>query len=254
MPNRDYDRVVIAEDELDRAQEMMRILETIGGYQVWTTKWKAEVVSLLAETNAGWLILDLNLEDGNSAEIVPVLRKAYGSKVFILILSGYFEDYPEYDLLAGGADLYLRKPYRPKALLQQMESMRARMEGREMRQDEGIKLKFSDGILDVDRGIYKKGTQEITIPAGQSKLIKLLASARDDDGWVYVGRPDVIMYMWGEDFEIDPVTTTERLRKVRARLRATLGQKIIDIKSEGTGRLPSYKLSADIELVEEEKE
>jgi hypothetical protein len=60
--------------------------------------------------------------------------------------------------------------------------------------------------------------------------------------------------MWGEDFEIDPVTTTERLRKVRARLRATLGQKIIDIKSEGTGRLPSYKLSADIELVEEEKE
>ena len=45
------------------------------------------------------LILDLNLEDGNSAEIVPVLKKTYGSKVFILILSGYFEDYPEYDLI-----------------------------------------------------------------------------------------------------------------------------------------------------------
>ncbi len=253
MPSRDYDRVVIAEDELDRAQEMMQLLENIGCYQVWTTKWKAEVMSLLAETNAGWLILDLNLEDGNSAEIVPILRKTYGSEVFILILSGYFEDYPEYDLLAGGADLYLRKPYRPKALLQQMESLRARMEGREMRQDKGIELKFGGGILDVDRGIYKKRTKEIAIPAGQAKLIKLLASAKDEVGWVYVDRPDVIMVLWGEDFEIDPVTTTERLRKVRARLRATLGQEIIEIKSEGTGRLPSYRLSSEVKLVEEEK-
>lgn len=252
MPSRDYDRVVIAEDELDRAQEMMQLLENIGCYHVWMTKWKAEVMSLLAETNAGWLILDLNLEDGNSAEIVPILRKTYGSEVFILILSGYFEDYPEYDLLAGGADLYLRKPYRPKALLQQMESLRARMEGREMRQDKGIKLKFGGGILDVDRGIYKKRTKEIAIPAGQAKLIKLLASAKDEVGWAYVDRPDVIMVLWGEDFEMDPVTTTERLRKVRARLRATLGQEIIDIKSEGTGRLPSYRLSSEVELEEEE--
>jgi len=93
---------------------------------------------------------------------------------------------------------------------------------------------------------------EIAIPAGQAKLIQLLASARDDDGWRYVDRPEVIMYMWGEDFDIDPLTTTERLRKVRARLRATLGKEIIDIKSEGTGRLPSYKLSSEIELVAEE--
>jgi DNA-binding response OmpR family regulator len=232
---RDYDRVVIAEDELDRAQEMMQLLETIGGYQVWTTKWKAEVMSLLAETNAGWLILDLNLEDGNSAEIVPIIRKTYKKDVFILVLSGYFEDFPEYELLSGGADL----------------SLRARMEGRELRQDEGIKLRFEGGILDVDRGIYRKKNKEIAIPAGQAKLIKLLASARDKDGWQYVDRPDVIMYLWGEDFDIDPVTTTERLRKVRARLRSTLGKEIIDIKSEGTGRLPSYKLSSEIELVEE---
>jgi len=252
MLGRDYDRVVIAEDKLDRAREMMQLLEAIGGYQVWTTKWKADVLGLLSETNAGWLVLDLNLEDGNSAEIVPIIKKTYGSEVFILVLSGYFEDYPEYDLLAGGADLYLRKPYRPKALLQQMESLRARMEGREMRQEEGIKLMFDGGMLDVERGVYKKGTKEVAIPAGQAKLIQLLASARDHDGWRYVDRPEVIMYMWGEDFDIDPLTTTERLRKVRARLRATLGKEIIDIKSEGTGRLPSYKLSSEIELVAEE--
>lgn len=156
MTARDYMRVVIAEDDIDRAREMSAILETIGGYDVWITRRKAEVRGLAAETMAGWLILDLNLEDGNSAELVPVLRKEYGRALFILVLSGYFEDYPEYDLLAGGADFYLRKPYRPKALLQQMETLKARMEGRDLRQELGIKLKIAGGVLDVDRGCTPK--------------------------------------------------------------------------------------------------
>jgi DNA-binding response OmpR family regulator len=250
VAGRDYRRVVIAEDEIDRAREMTEILETIGGYDVWVSKRRAEVQGLLDETNAGWLILDLNLEDGNAAELVPGLRSRYGKEVFILVLSGYFEDYPEYDLLAEGADFYLRKPYGPKALLQQMETLRARMEGRELRQDEGIKLKFGGGILDVDRGIYSRGGDEIAIPSVQSKLIRLLASARDEYGWDYVERGEVIMHIWGEDFERDPVASTDRLRKLRTRMRANLGLEITEVRMEGTRHLPSYRLSGDVELVE----
>lgn len=252
MPKRDYDRVVIAEDEVDRATEMMQLLEGAGDYQAWATRWMAEIESLLSETNAGWLILDLNLEDGNSSELVPILRKRYGRELFILVLSGYFEDYPEYDLLSTGADFYLRKPYRPKALLQQMESLRARMEGRELVNAGNVRLRVSGGVLDVERGIYKKGREEITIPGIQTKLIQLLASARDEDGWQYVDRPQVIMYMWGEDFDRDPVAATERIKKVRARLRKTLGVEIVDVKIEGAGkRRASYKLTSDVKLLEE---
>lgn len=251
MAGRDYRRVVIAEDEIDRAREMTEILEVIGGYDVWVTKRRSEVQGLLDETNAGWLILDLNLEDGNAAEIVPALRSQYGTEVFILILSGYFEDYPEYDLLAEGADFYLRKPYGPKALLQQMETLRARMEGRELRQDEGIKLKFDGGVLDLDRGVYTKGGDEIMIPSTQAKLIKLLASSRDEHGWMYVERGEAVMYIWGEDFERDPVASTERLRKLRTRMRGNLGIEITETRMEGTRHLPSYRLSGEVKLVEE---
>jgi DNA-binding response OmpR family regulator len=250
MTARDYMRVVIAEDDIDRAREMSAILETIGGYDVWITRRKAEVRGLAAETMAGWLILDLNLEDGNSAELVPVLRKEYGRALFILVLSGYFEDYPEYDLLAGGADFYLRKPYRPKALLQQMETLKARMEGRDLRQELGIKLKIAGGVLDVDRGVYTKGKEEISIPAAHTRLVKLLASARDEHGWQYLERAAVIMHMWGEDFEKDPFSTVERLRKLRTRMRAVLGVEVTEVKIEGRRHLPSYRLSDQVVLVE----
>jgi DNA-binding response OmpR family regulator len=250
VTRRDYGRVVVAEDDFDRAREMSEILETIGGYEVWVTKRRADVRDLMDETNAGWLILDLNLEDGNSAEIVPDLRSRYGTEVFILILSGYFEDYPEYDLLAEGADFYLRKPYEPKALLQQMETLRARMEGRELRQDEGIKLSFEGGVLDLDRGVYTQGKDEITLPSIQLKLLKLLASARDEHGWVYVDRGEVIMYVWGEDFERDPTASTERLRKVRTRLRNNLDFEMTEVKIEGARHNPSYRLVEDVKWVE----
>jgi DNA-binding response OmpR family regulator len=249
VTGRDYGRVVVAEDDIDRAREISEILETIGGYEVWVTKRRADVRDLLDETNAGWLILDLNLEDGNSAEVVPGLRARYGRDVFILILSGYFEDYPEYDLLAEGADFYLRKPYQPKALLQQMETLRARMEGRELRQEESLKLKLGGGVLDLDRGVYTKGKDDVTIPSIQLKLIKLLASARDERGWLYVERGEIIMHVWGDDFEKDPTASTERLRKVRTRMRANLGVEITEVRMEGARHNPSYRLADDVKLV-----
>jgi DNA-binding response OmpR family regulator len=251
LSQRDYQRVVLAEDEHDRATEMMEILNVIGGFEVSITKWRSEVDNLITTTNAGWLILDLNLEDGNSAELVPLLRNKYGDDLILIVLSGYFEDYPEYGLLADGADLYLRKPYRPKAMLQQMETLRARMEGRALRKLSNIKLKIAGGILDLERAIYKKGNTEIGIPYVQIKLIKLLASARDKNGWKYVDRPEIIMHVWGEDFEVDPSTTTERLRKLRTRIRKSLGTEITDSTQVGTKRVPRYKLCSDVEIIDE---
>ena len=250
MAGRDYGRVVVAEDEIDRAREISEILERIGGYEVWVTKRRADVRELLSETNAGWLILDLNLEDGNSAEIVPVLRSRYGRDLIILVLSGYFEDYPEYDLLTGGADFYLRKPYGPKALLQQMETLRARMEGRELRPVKGLRLKFGGGILDLDRGEYTKGRNEITIPSVQLKLLKRLAAAGGEHGWLFVERGELVMHLWGEDFEKEPSASVERLRKVRTRMRETLGVEITEIRMEGARHNPSYRLLNDVKLVE----
>jgi DNA-binding response OmpR family regulator len=247
---RDRKRGVLAEDDVDRAREMQEILETVGGYDVWLTKRRAEVIKLLDDTNARWVILDLNLQDGNAGEIVPDIRDRFGSSVIIVVLSGYYEDYPEYELLAKGADLYLRKPYDPKALLQQMETLLARMEGKEMRRGKGLKLEFGGGLLDVDRGVYTKGRSEVTIPEMQMKLIRRLVAARDEQGWQYVERGELVVHVWGKDYDQDPLVSVERVRRVRSRLRDTLGIEMIESRWEGTRHIPKYRLSGEVKLVE----
>ncbi|MDT8272789.1 MAG: response regulator, partial [Desulfomonilia bacterium] len=77
MSLRDYRRIVLAEDEPQRALEMSQVLESLGNYEVRTTKYKREVLDLVDQMSAGWLILDLNLEDGNSADLVPRIREEY---------------------------------------------------------------------------------------------------------------------------------------------------------------------------------
>lgn len=251
MAKRNYDRIVLAEDDLERASEMRVILEKIGTYHVRVIKRKREVMRLLRESAAGWLILDLNLEDGNASELVPRIREKYGNDVFIIILSGYFEDYPEYDLLSRGADLYLRKPYRPKALLMQMETLRARMEGVELKHDEGLKLGIGDGVLDMERGIYKSGNMETTVTRTQSKLIEVLASARDDDGWTCVNRAQVVRFVWGEDVDADPIAFGQRLRKMRHRMSKSLGVDILEVMRGGKRGGPNYRLSSEVLLLED---
>jgi DNA-binding response OmpR family regulator len=253
MSLRDYRRIVLAEDEPQRALEMSQVLEALGNYEVRTTKYKREVLKLVDQMSAGWLILDLNLEDGNSADLVPLIREEYGEEVIVIVLSGYFEDYPEHSLLSEGVDLYLRKPYSPKAMLMQMESLKARIEGGGARKQVGIKLKIGEGIYDVTSRTYRTGNKEVRIPKVPSKMIAILASARDEDGWGFVKRGQIAVYLWGEDAASDPNYFTNNTRRLRFELKQIFGDDIVEATDQGRWLIPSYKLSSEVEILEEEQ-
>ena len=65
---RDMNRLVLAEDDIDVAQDLRQVLESLGGYEVWVTRFSKDVISLLTKTNSMWLVLDLNLEDCYSGD------------------------------------------------------------------------------------------------------------------------------------------------------------------------------------------
>jgi len=252
MSLRDYRRIVLAEDEPERALEMCQVLEALGNYEVRTTKYKREVLDLVDQTSAGWLILDLNLEDGNSADLVPIIREEYGEEIIIIVLSGYFEEYPEYSLLSEGVDLYLRKPYSPKAMLMQMESLKARIDGGGARKQVGIKLKIGNGVYDVDIRTYRVGNKEVRIPRTPARMIAILASTRDEDGWAFVKRGQIAIYLWGEDAASDPNYFTNNTRRLKFELKQIFGDDIIEATEQGRWLVPSYKLSSEVEFIEDE--
>lgn len=248
MRERNYSRVVLAEDEPERALEMMNLLEKVGSFDVRTTRRKRDILGLLEETQAGWLLLDLNLEDGNSADLVPDIRNSYGGDVFIIVLSGYFEDYPEYELLARGVDLYLRKPYSARAMLMQMEKLKERVEGRAVIPHPVRRLKVGKGIVDLERGTYSKGKKTVEVPARPLDLIRILSSSFDEGGWEYVNKIGIIGNIWGEEYGTDPELLGQRLRRIRSDAKRFFGMDII----EGDRKYSSsaLRLSREVELLD----
>lgn len=232
---RDFNRLVLAEDDRELAHGMREVLETVGGYVVWVTWLRTDVIRLLDKTQAAWLILDLELEDGYGGNLVTDIRRLWGNEVYVIVLSGYFDRYPEHELLGKGADNFLRKPYAPKSLISQIVRARARFEGKELRACEGVMLQVGDGILDLNKGVYKtkKSKEEIFLSDSQLKLVRILAAARDDGGWSLVDRGTLMLNLWAEEHADDPYTYSNRLRQLKTRTKSLFGLDPIEVYKGG---------------------
>jgi DNA-binding response OmpR family regulator len=232
---RDLNRLLLAEDERELAHGLREVLETVGGFEVWITWLGADVIRLLKKTHAAWLVLDLELEDGYSGRVVKEIRRLWGDEVYIVVLSGHYNRYPEHELLGNGADNFLRKPYSPKSLISQIARARVRLEGLEFRSHNGVMLKIGDGVLDLNRGAYTtgKGDEELFLSDSQLKLLRILTSARDENGWVHVNRGTLMLNLWAEEHANDPFVYSNRLRQLKARTKSLFGLDPIEIRKGG---------------------
>ena len=232
---RDLNRIVLVEDYRELAHGLREILETVGGYEVWLAWLRADVIRMLDKTRAAWLVLDLELEDGYAGRVVEDIRRLWGDEVYIVVLSGHYDRYPEHELLGFGADSFLRKPYSPKSLISQIARVRARLEGLEFQAHEGIMLRVGHGVLDLGRGSYQagEGEEEIFLSDSQLKLMRILASARDEKGWLHIDRGALMLNLWAEEYSGHPFVYANRLRQLKARTKSLFGQDPIEIRRGG---------------------
>jgi DNA-binding response OmpR family regulator len=233
---RDINRLILAEDDLQVAHGIRQVLEALGGYEVWVTRLRADVLSLLTKTHAMWLVLDLNLEDAYAGDLIPDIRRLWGNGVYVIVLSGYYDKYPEHELLGKGADNFLRKPYAPKALISLISRTRIRLEeGIDLQPHSGLILRISDGVVDLGRGVYRKdgGGDEIYLTDLQRELLLVLASARCEGEWAFLDRGSLILQLWAEDYSDDPFSYSNRLRQLKSRTTRTLGIDPIEIRTGG---------------------
>lgn len=268
---RDLNRVVIAEDNIEVRNNLRKLIEGTSGYQVWATSLREEIMYVLDDSNAYWLILDLELEDGVSKDKIPLIRSTYGTDVFIVVLTGNHNLYSEKVILSLGADLMLRKPYDPMALLQQMNAMRDRILGVGRTLPLHSKLLIEGKLLDLDTGDYEdEDGNLISLSSAQKILIQYLASSRNENGdWAPVDRGDVIIKVYGGahnkySFE-DSKLSGQRLRQlVKAVRRLFTGEdcdddvdldkapnkrlRVINV-SRGSNHTTKYSLDKDVKLI-----
>ena len=112
--------ILVVDDDGQIRQLVARFLRS-NGFRVQTARDGVEMQSVLAETGADLIVLDLMLPGANGLDLCRELRKTSATPVVMLTAKG-----EEVDRIIGlevGADDYLPKPFNPRELLARISAV-----------------------------------------------------------------------------------------------------------------------------------
>jgi two-component system alkaline phosphatase synthesis response regulator PhoP len=133
------------------------------------------------------------------------------ANTFIVFLTARAEEYSEVAAFDVGADDYILKPIKPRALMSRISAL-FRRESKKTNTSAQIKI----GDLVIDRTSYtiKVKGQEINLPKKEFELLFFLAQSPNK----VFSRDDLLQNIWGTDVYVLARTVDVHIRKVREKI------------------------------------
>lgn len=154
--------ILVVEDDDTIIKNLILFLER-EGYQVSVAKGQEKAQSLIKDTDFDLCLLDISLEDGNGFGVFSYIKQNKDIPVIFLTASG-----DEYSVVLGldmGAHDYVSKPFRPRELLSRIRRALS------LKLKEPVKMVLGDLEVDPERGLVKKGGEEIFLSALEYRLL-----------------------------------------------------------------------------------
>ena len=115
--------VLIVEDIATEAFTLRKVLER-ADYQVTLATTGQEALRLLAMREFRLVITDIQLTDGSGLDLVAALRKSYGDKIPVIVVSGNAGDDELMEKIRSvGATKYLTKPVGRRKLFDEIKQL-----------------------------------------------------------------------------------------------------------------------------------
>jgi CheY-like chemotaxis protein len=114
-------RVLLVEDGED-AREMLRMVLTITGHQVWDAADGRAALGVLARERVDVAIVDIGLPGLDGYQLAEAIRaRPDGAKIFLVALTGFGRPEDQRRALDAGFDAHLVKPVDPERLAAMIE-------------------------------------------------------------------------------------------------------------------------------------
>ena len=222
MANKQH-RVLVVDDEPD-ILDLLDYNLSKEGYKVKTASNGKKAVDMAAKFLPDLILLDIMMPNQDGVETCRQLREnADLYNTFIVFLTARSEEYSEIAAFDIGADDYITKPIKPRALLSRIGAMFRREDKK------GKKThKINAGGLIIDRVSYTVtiNGEVISLPKKEFELLHYLAQ---NPNKVH-SRDDLLQNIWGSDVYVLARTVDVHIRKVREKI----GSKYIEtIKGVG---------------------
>jgi two-component system alkaline phosphatase synthesis response regulator PhoP len=202
-------KILIADDEQDILDILRYNLES-EGFRVETAPNGILAVERAKSFRPDLIILDVMMPFKNGVDACRELRQIPEFRqTLIIFLSAMNDEVSEISGLESGADDYLTKPIRPKALISKVQSLFRRVPDTNAQN-------LTLGNLRINRENFSVTNENTSIVLARKEfeLLYLLASK---PGKVFL-RQEILQLVWGTDVIVGDRTIDVHIRKIRQKL------------------------------------
>ena len=203
-------KILVVDDEKDIILLLKYNLET-DGYHVETATSGKEAIELAEKINPDLILLDLMMPGMDGIETCIKLRKIEKlASSSILFLTARSEEYSEVAAFDAGADDYIIKPIKPRALISRINSFYKR----KFTSISSNIFTVGNLLIDKDSYVVTFEGNELFLPKKEFELLYFLAK---NPKKVY-SRETLLRNIWGTDVHVVPRTVDVHIRKIREKI------------------------------------
>ncbi|MBD1391833.1 response regulator transcription factor [Mucilaginibacter glaciei] len=205
-------KILIVDDEPD-ILELIEYNLKKEGYQVYSARNGQEAVAEAKRTQPDLIVLDIMMPKMDGIEACRIMRTMPEFKnTFMVFLTARSEEYSEIAGFNVGADDYIAKPIKPRALVSRINAILRRNSAPEEVTDN--KLEIGDLVIDREAYlVFQKGVK-VVLAKKEFELLYLLASK---PGKVYT-REVILKSIWEDSVVVTNRTIDVHVRKLREKL------------------------------------
>lgn len=214
--NKTINKVLVVDDEADIVELLTYNLEK-EGYLVASASDGKKAIEVAKTFIPDLIILDImmpnmdGIEAGRIIRAIPELKNTY-----LLYLTARSEEYSEIAAFELGADDYITKPIKPRALMSRINSF-FRRETQKTETDEKNNDLLEIAGLSINRKNYtvlKSDSTLIVLPKKEFELLFFLAQYPNK----VFSRDEILTRIWGADVYVVERTIDVHIRKVREKI------------------------------------
>ncbi len=205
-------KILIVDDEPD-ILELIEYNLKKEGYQVFLASNGQEGISVAKKVHPDLIILDIMMPKMDGIEACRLMRAIPEFKnTFMVFLTARSEEYSEIAGFNVGADDYIAKPIKPRALVSRINAILRRNNSTEEVSEN--KLEIGDLVIDREAYLVFQGGQKVVLAKKEFELLYLLASK---PGKVYT-RESILKNIWEDSVVVTNRTIDVHIRKLREKL------------------------------------
>jgi two-component system alkaline phosphatase synthesis response regulator PhoP len=211
MANKSAQKILVVDDE-EPILELLKYNLEKEGYDVRAANDGQQAVETAKKFHPDLVLLDIMMPKMDGVEACRQIRAMPELvNTFIIFLTARTEEYSEIAAFDGGADDYIQKPIKPRALMSRISAL-FRRDSKKKNESSQIKV----GDLTIDRSSYtiKVKGREVSLPKKEFELLFFLAQNPNK----VFNRDELLQNIWGSDVYVLARTVDVHIRKVREKI------------------------------------